>query len=183
MSCLWCFVTFWYTAKWFMGSQRVGHDWATELKGTKEPVMLSTFSCAYQPSVWLLWRNVCLDLLFPPPLLVFIGLVGLFSGGAPQGSFNLLPSTCVSEVLCWSFTNFWSPVTSNISLLSMSIPWQACCDGRWRDRVVSMATQHSDSNYTLTATLIICSRQWIIPNVYHVIRWAQPLRWNSPFSN
>ena len=145
--------------------------------------MFNAFSKTYWPSVWLLWRNVCLDLL-SSPLLFFIGLVGLISGWAPQGSFNLLPSTCVYEVLCWSFsTNFWSPVTSNISLLSMSIPWQPCCDGRWRDRIVSMATQHSDSNHMLTATLIICSRQWIIPNVYHVIRWAQPLRWNTPFSN
>ena len=35
--------------------------------------MLSIFSCAFWPSVFLLWRNVCLDLL---PFL--IGLLGFF---------------------------------------------------------------------------------------------------------
>ena len=38
-------------------------------------LMLSIFLCVYQPSVCLLWRNVCLG-LFPTPLPHF--LIGLF---------------------------------------------------------------------------------------------------------
>ena len=43
--------SWWWTGRtgvlWFMGSQRVGHDWVTELNWTEWLVMVSIFSCAY----------------------------------------------------------------------------------------------------------------------------------------
>ena len=53
--------SWWWTGRpgmlQFMGLQRVGHDWATELNWT-EWVMLSIFSCVFWPSVCLLWIEV-----------------------------------------------------------------------------------------------------------------------------
>ena len=39
---------------WFMGSQRVGHDWATEMNWTEWLVMVSIFLCNCWPFVYLL---------------------------------------------------------------------------------------------------------------------------------
>ena len=43
---------------WLMGSQRVGHDWATEPKWL---MMLSTFLCVYWPLLYLLWGKAFSD--------------------------------------------------------------------------------------------------------------------------
>ena len=73
--------SWWWTGRpgmlWFMGSQRVRHDWVTELILTDVRqyltvvliwipwwlAVLSVFSCAYWPSAFPLWKNVCLVLL------------------------------------------------------------------------------------------------------------------------
>ena len=48
--------SWWWTGSpgvlWFMGSQRVGHDWATELNWT-----FKTDYCRFKASVWLLKRR------------------------------------------------------------------------------------------------------------------------------
>ena len=47
--------SWWWTGRpgvlQFMGSQRVRHDWATELNWTEWLMMLSIFSCAYWPFI------------------------------------------------------------------------------------------------------------------------------------
>ena len=76
----------------FMGSQRVGHDWATELNWTEQLTMLSDFSCACWSSVCLLWRNIylffayffliflwCSYPIFPPPLIGIVFFPIVFS--------------------------------------------------------------------------------------------------------
>jgi len=63
--CTWVWVnsgSWWWTGRLgvlrFMGSQRVGHDWATELNWTEWLIMFSIFSYASWSSVYLLWKNV-----------------------------------------------------------------------------------------------------------------------------
>ena len=51
--------------------------------------MLSTFSCAYQPSVWLLWRNVYLGPL--PTLKNICLLIYLTVPGLGCGMWDLVP--------------------------------------------------------------------------------------------
>ena len=66
----WVWVNFgslWWTGRpgvlWFMGSQRVGHDWATELNWTEWSARLSLFCCGCWPSARPLWKNVYSGLL------------------------------------------------------------------------------------------------------------------------
>ena len=63
--CTWVWVnsrSWWWTGRpgvlRFIGSQRVGHDWATELNWTEWLIMFSIFSYAFWSSVYLLWKNV-----------------------------------------------------------------------------------------------------------------------------
>ena len=50
----------------FMGSQRVGHDWAIELNWTEWLMMLSILFCIYWLFVYLLWKDIYSD-----PLAIF----------------------------------------------------------------------------------------------------------------
>ena len=53
--------SWWWTGRpgvlGFMGSQRVGHDWVTELNWTEWHMMWNIFSFAYLPSIYLLWQR------------------------------------------------------------------------------------------------------------------------------
>ena len=62
--CTWVWVSsgsWWWTGRpgmlWFMGSQGVGHDWATELNWTEGLVILNIFSYACWSFVYLLWKK------------------------------------------------------------------------------------------------------------------------------
>ena len=83
--------SWWWTRRsgvlWFMGSQRVRHNWVTELNWTEWLKMLSISSCDYWPSACLFWRNVCSN-----PLLIF--LIELFSSLL----LNYNNSLCILDV-------------------------------------------------------------------------------------
>ena len=86
---------------WFMGSQRVGHDWVTELnwklafKGTSWLVLLYCLTC--QALKWPPWLGSFIRHLTPlPPQLGFFSISWCVSISWPVWGLSLLVSRC-----CW----------------------------------------------------------------------------------
>ena len=54
--------SWWWTGRpgvlWFMGSQRVGHDWATELNWTDSSIIVSDRNQIIKHWVWLIFKNL-----------------------------------------------------------------------------------------------------------------------------
>ena len=70
--CTWVWVNsgcWWWTRRpgllWFVGSQRIGHNWVTELNWTEWLVMLSIFPCTCSPSVYLLQKKKSILIFWP----------------------------------------------------------------------------------------------------------------------
>ena len=91
--------SWWWTGRpgvlWFMGSQRVGHDWVTELNWT-EPWLLIHVSILYPhpPYKWLLENYISLqtsssDFVWRPYSKELVNqIINKFSGGWPEkGAF------------------------------------------------------------------------------------------------
>ena len=96
--------SWWWTGKpgvlWFMGSQRVGHNWATELNWTE---------CVYRPCMYLLWRNIHSShvLILKIVLLVFLWL----SCSSSFYILNIRPSSdaTFANILPFCWLSFYLP--------------------------------------------------------------------------
>ena len=107
----------------FMRSQKVGHDWVTELNWTEWLVMLSIFLCVYWPLIYLLWRNVHASSL----LLQSFSLIFLFKIVWPILchryflNINLLmfrgKNSEISLELLWMCRSIWRESTLTSRLL------------------------------------------------------------------
>ena len=87
--------SWWWTGRpgvlWFMGSQRVGHDWATELNWTERTLSFERFSMMLR--VWLkMWAQ---------PLTSRVDLISVYyaSKDTAYASFCTLSDKTVNKVL------------------------------------------------------------------------------------
>ena len=67
--------SWWWTGRpgmlQFMGSQRVGHDWVTELNWTEWLIILSSFSCAFH----MLFAEIPIQIIWPFKSGLFVVLL------------------------------------------------------------------------------------------------------------
>ena len=127
--------SWWWTGRpgmlWFMGSQRVGHDWATELNWRFFPHLRDLeviFTCFYIIKLYLSFHFLNTSHTYPFLFLVLLPL-GLKSPKSPLHELHvhsiLYESDCSCFSLCCEFYHFSSlssnsPSQGSLLLLSLT---------------------------------------------------------------